>query len=135
MWAAWLERMSKVVILPLADCRRFSEGRHDTPFRDILSAPQTFRSGRCDCRQSDHNETIPCGEERVTNKHMSEEAVRTKIAEMKSAPWRTGSFWCLVASVVGILQYWIYPNKVSTEILSGSLVTFAFSTYMQYTLM
>jgi hypothetical protein len=66
---------------------------------------------------------------------MSEDAVRAKIAEMKSAPWRTGSFWCLVASVFGILQCWVYPNKVSTEILSGSLVAFAFSIHMQYTLM
>jgi len=71
----------------------------------------------------------------MTNKHMSEDEVCAKIDEMKSAPWRGGTFWCLVASVFGILQYWVYPNEYSTWILSGSLVAFAYSAYMQYTLM
>jgi hypothetical protein len=71
----------------------------------------------------------------MTNKHMTDDEICAEIAKMKSAPWSGWTPWLLIASVLGILQYWVYPTENSTVILSGSVVALAYTVYIQFTLM
>ena len=50
----------------------------------------------------------------MTNEHMTDDEICAEIAKMKLAPWSGWTPWFLMASVLGILQYWVYPTENST---------------------